>query len=377
MAPKRIAMGLDGWPRPDRLAWDRALASGDIFEAGGLGAAWAPTTRSGVAASFGRWLAWLAARGLFDPERSAMTHATRENLEAYIEHLRTRYASSTASTYLSFLAMALHVLVPSSDWTWLNPAVAALRRRATSVRNKRSRLQMADDLYALGLELMEAAAEGNTEAAPGATTWESATKFRDGLIISLLALCPFRRRNFGSIEIGRNLTHRAGAYWLLFERDETKNRQPIEVPFPAVLVPALERYLKVYRPWLGSQTSNRDPRYPFKPAGKRLWVSKTGSSLSPESFYQSVLSRTAAKFGRSVNPHLFRDCAATTIATSDPEHVRITTSVLGHSSLATSENSYNHAQALEACRRVQDGIIAFRRSLGARQKIQKPDIEEI
>jgi hypothetical protein len=32
---------------------------------------------------------------------------------------------------------------------------------------------------------------------------------------------------------------------------------------------------------------------------------------------------TARILGVAINPHLFRDCAATTIATDDPEHVLI------------------------------------------------------
>jgi integrase/recombinase XerD len=39
---------------------------------------------------------------------------------------------------------------------------------------------------------------------------------------------------------------------------------------------------------------------------------------------QKILARhTTAQFGHSVNTHLFRDCAATSVATDDPEHVRI------------------------------------------------------
>ena len=30
------------------------------------------------------------------------------------------------------------------------------------------------------------------------------------------------------------------------------------------------------------------------------------------------------RFGHALNPHLFRDCAATSIAIEDPDHVRIT-----------------------------------------------------
>ena len=61
-----------------------------------------------------------------------------------------------------------------------------------------------------------------------------------------------------------------------------------------------------------------------------------------------------------MNPHLFRDCAATTIATNDPEHVHVITSILGHSSLATSEHYYNHARSLQAAHSYQNLILQLR-----------------
>jgi hypothetical protein len=250
--------------------------------------------------------------------------------------------------------------------------IAVLRQHAAPVREKRPRLQTVDDLFDFGVEMMEAAESAGAAPSPIVMTWECATQFRDGLMVALLALRPLRRRNFCSIEIGRHLTQRAGAYWLLFERDETKTKkQPIEEPFPPVLVPALERYLTHYRPWLCKQTSNRDPRYPFRPAGRHLWASKTGSPLSPEAFYKGLRKRTTARFGRALFPHLFRDCAATTIAVRDPAHVRIIISVLGYTDIRTSERFYNHAQGLEATRKLQDEILALRRAAESRDRDQR------
>ena len=48
----------------------------------------------------------------------------------------------------------------------------------------------------------------------------------------------------------------------------------------------------------------------------------------------AIVGRTAAAFGHPVNPHLFRDCAATSIAIDDPQHVRIASQILGHRSAA-------------------------------------------
>jgi integrase/recombinase XerD len=64
-------------------------------------------------------------------------------------------------------------------------------------------------------------------------------------------------------------------------------------------------------------------------------------------------------FGRPINPHLFRDSAATSIAIDDPEHVRIASCLLGHSS-ATTEKYYNHACSVEASHRWQNALLSLR-----------------
>jgi integrase len=62
-----------------------------------------------------------------------------------------------------------------------------------------------------------------------------------------------------------------------------------------------------------------------------------------------------------MNPHLFRDCAATTIALNDPEHVLITRDLLGHTTLRTAERYYNLARSVEAARAHQKLIRSLRR----------------
>ncbi len=61
-----------------------------------------------------------------------------------------------------------------------------------------------------------------------------------------------------------------------------------------------------------------------------------------------------------VNPQLFRDCAATSIAIEAPDHVGIIMPVLGHARATTGERYYNQARSLEAARRFQAVIDGFR-----------------
>jgi hypothetical protein len=150
------------------------------------------------------------------------------------------------------------------------------------------------------------------------------------------------------------------------------------MPFPGVLFPHLDHYLQVVRPWLCRQTANRDPRFPFHAAGSRLWVSKTGSAYAPETYYAMIRTRTGMAFDNRIWPHLFRDCAASDIATNHPEYIGIVQSVLGQSGMRTAEVHYIHAQTVVATRKHHALVTSIRRRAGTRRtgsggKVSEPE----
>jgi Resolvase, N terminal domain len=71
--------------------------------------------------------------------------------------------------------------------------------------------------------------------------------------------------------------------------------------------------------------------------GDRLWIGYRFAPQAPHTIGVTIAERTKQAFGKRVNPHLFRDCAATSIAVHDPDHVRITAALLGHRSFVTTE----------------------------------------
>jgi integrase/recombinase XerD len=124
---------------------------------------------------------------------------------------------------------------------------------------------------------------------------------------------------------------------------ETKTKEPIDAHFPEEPVGYLERYLDHYRPLLMGG----------RHGGDRLWISYFFKPQAPHTIGVTIAERPKRALGRRVNPHLFRDCAATSIAVHDPDHVRIAAAVLGHRSLATTERHYNLATSLKAARNYQ------------------------
>jgi integrase/recombinase XerD len=341
------------WPSLDQAAWTDAQKPGDPLEPGGIAAGWAITSRRQIEKAYGRWLGWLHTRSELDPLLPPAERATRERVAAYLAELRSTCSPFTVQSQLQQLGDALRAMAPEGKWRWIGRAAARLRAEAVSTRNKRSLLQSPAALVALGHRLM-------TEAGHLATTLEAAMTYRDGLVIALLALRPLRMRNLGMIRWGEHLIHRHGSWWLLFSGSETKNRQPLECPFPAELVTALERYLTVYRPILLTRGGRQAPG-PIA----ALWVSRDGTALCGGTIAHHIKRHTRAEFGAAINPHLFRDGAATAIAVVDPEHVSTIATVLGHSTLATSERHYNQARGLEAGRRYHDTIETLRRRKGS------------
>ncbi|MDR3418349.1 MAG: site-specific integrase [Nevskia sp.] len=362
----RSAVPLKNWPDADRRAWALAITPGDLLEPGGIGAAWRPATRDGACNAYGRWLAWRARQGPLDEHADPAERVTEQAITDYVQYLCAQHSLSSAAAYLAFLAMALRALAPDRAWGWIGKIATRLRRNATPVRAKRPRLQSTDALLSFGIELMDGAARE-----PEPVTWRTATGCRDGLMIALLALRPLRRRNFIAIQLGRHLVRVGPDYRLRFEGADTKNGRWIDEPFPAPLTDRLERYLQHYRPWLCAQDSHRNPRIRFQPPGDHLWVSKTGAAMSEDVFYKDLRNRTRERFGQALSPHLFRDCAATTIATEDPAHVAIIPALLGHTTAQTSERYYNHAGMIDAGRRVQD-VVAKLRHAGTKDQEQRP-----
>jgi integrase/recombinase XerD len=85
--------------------------------------------------------------------------------------------------------------------------------------------------------------------------------------------------------------------------------------------------------------------------------------MTPKTINEAITRTTERAFGRSINPHLFRDCAATFVALEDPLHVGIVAPLLGHLDARTAERHYIQANQIVAGRRVRDSVAAMRKRL--------------
>jgi len=313
--PARRPLPLAAWPEADRRAWRTALAPGDVLEPGGAAARWRPYSKRNAAQGWGHYLAWLARTGQLEGSEGPHARVTPTRLVGYVEALRARgNAPTTVCSRLSMLDLFLRAVDPGAggDRGPLRRLLGRLRAEAEGAgrRDKRGRLQASHDLLVLGRRLMQQAEARTGDLPP----YRRAVLHRDGLVIALLAARPLRLKNFAALELDRHLVREGLGWRLVIPGAETKTGRPLDLPFPSALVPALEHYLAVHRPVLAA----RSGRGQGQAGAAALWLSLEGGSLSAGTLCHQVRQRTRAAFGRSVNPHLFRDCAATSLALGDP-----------------------------------------------------------
>ncbi len=344
----RRRIPLSEWPEIDRALWNAALRPADLLDDGGSRARHALSSNLKVMKGYGRWLAWLAQHDLLDPNSWPGPRITPERVRAYLETLRQGASTGTLINLLEDLYAVGRVMDPDRSWSWIWPLVSKIRARHVPSRRKQDRLISATDLFDFGLDLIK-------QASSASTALQRAVTYRDGLMIGILSARPLRLRNLVGLALGRTFVWRGDTWWIDTPREETKTKEAIVMPLPDELTSVIEPYLTDHRPFL----CRRRGRW-TAPIGNALWVSQDGSPLGDRSIYQQLVARTRAAFGHPVNPHLFRDCVATSIAIDDPDHVRIAAPLLGHRGLATTEKYYNQARAVDAVRRHQELVIGIR-----------------
>jgi site-specific recombinase XerD len=344
------------WPGHDLAAWQAAVQPGDPFEDAGPAATWRSATKALVVRCYGRWLGFLLDLGCLDPEALPDSRIDEEVLRHYIARLRSQCLDTTTTMYIEGLARALTIMAPHGDWSWLWRAAQHLRGTMRRRKRKDLKVRPSQELFDLGLRLMDKA------DAPSPLVCQRAVLFRDGLLIALLAARPLRLKNLAALEIDRHVVRTGEDFRLCLSPDETKTHVHIDLPIDGELADRLERYLEDHRPTLLGASQS-----------PLLWITHDGRAMRSCAVYKSIVTRTRKAFGVAINPHLFRDCAATSLAIEDPGHVQVAATLLGHRSLSSTTRHYNQATTLTAARTYARTIADLRRgTLGRRDREWRP-----
>ena len=336
------ALPFAAWPEADEKLWLDALETGDRFSGRGKAAHWSIASQNSIRYAYGRWLAYIDCEHPENFSGLPANRFTQAIIRQYVEKLQNEVSASTVFIYLDQLLCGIQAMLPDKDISQYQLILRSLRRDIKP-KAKHHRIVDSSRLFGLGLSLMDQAMPNTSRSI------DKAIQYRDGLIIALLAARPIRRRTLTCISIAKQLQQVGGLYHLVFSANDTKNKKPVEYVLPELLTDYIDRYLKFYR--LIFPASNQHDG---------LWASAKGNPLSSSSIYVQILKRTKEAFGQSVNPHLFRDCAATTIATNKPDQVLVGAGLLGHSDLRAIHSHYIHAQTIKAGKAHQSTIAALR-----------------
>ncbi|MFB9150960.1 site-specific integrase [Roseovarius ramblicola] len=179
------------------------------------------------------------------------------------------------------------------------------------------------------------------ERAGQETTHKACLMRERAIALAILLYCPIRRGNLVSLDLDRHLQRPGdGKVYLVFPKDEVKNRQPLEFELPPQLVRMIERHISL-----------RSPRL-CPPGTPYLFPKRDGSRpMQAEQLADSLKLCLKRELGLDVNMHLFRHFAAHLLLKSAPGNYEAARRLLGHSRLSSTINAYTGIETTEVSRR--------------------------
>jgi integrase len=324
--------------------WNAAVEGDDPFD-DGPGARLAKTTLHAYWMGWRRFLGFLTLTEPDALEKTPAERLTAERVRRFVEHLRETNTPHSVAAQTDKLYGSARTLMPYKDWTWLlkiKTRLFAAAPRGNRVRPVITSVQLVD----LGMALMEERKISADKPIPIA----DAVRFRDGLMIALLAQVPLRPRNSAALEIGRDVIKQDDNWSIVISPDDTKTRTYLDFEIPDSIRGHFATYLALVRPRMLRRSGCR-----------ALWVSPKGGPLSYSAFWPVFARHTIERLGFRVTPHDVRDAAATLWAIARPEQVGISRDLLAHADLRTTAKHYNRARGIEASRAHSRVIARLRR----------------
>jgi integrase len=314
------------WPAPDREKWGEAFARRSIILPAKSAAHLGTKSQTTLEQAYGMFLDHVArVSGPFCLQRQSrpIEFLVPRHVENYDAELAIRVGSVTRYESICKLRRAAQILDPERDLSWLREIerhLASLRKPA----DKRHRMVESRILLNAGLRLMDQ--QG------GKLTAMRAIKFRDGLMVALMSLCPIRLTNFANLRIGADFRYIGANWWITLPAASTKTRRGDDRMVSGLLTQSINRYVEVIRPVV-------------KPDNEQLWVGFSGRPLSYSGVQRCITKAAEDLTGIRVSPHLFRACAATTAYVLAPHLSNLPSSLLQHADPSVTQKHYNKAPA--------------------------------
>ena len=297
-APK-MQLALAAWPEEDRRRWTSVNQVGaDRFDDCGRAAHLAESTRRNLQGCYGRFLGFVS---LMHPdllEHPPDDRVDRQRIVDYVVFRQPTCSDSGIAVELRHLRQALVYVCPESDWSWLATIAKRIGSKAKS-KPPKHHLVTSETLYALGLKLMDEAA---AKAESGTRISKpDAMKYRDGLLIALLAMLPMRRRTVAALRIGQHLVKSGDLWELEIPAQDTKTKRALDFPIGIELSRRIDGYLCQFR-----------GRIPGAAKHNGLWPSNKGRLMDDGTIYDTVCRRTREALGFPYDRKALHHVAVTT-----------------------------------------------------------------
>jgi integrase len=341
----KLQLPFPQWPSEDRRRWEEAFRPGDLFDEDKRGTLLSVATRNALRVSYAQHLRFIAENHTGLLSKPPDTRLNRQLIAEYVGLLRRTNRDTSVATSLHHLRLALRLICPKKDWSWLLMITKRIAAAAPQKPKKFGQVS-SDQLYLLGIELMDdAVAKASDRMKISKST---AMQYRDGLLIALVAAIAIRRRTVTALRTDSHLV-RSGSLWgLVIPPEDVKGKRGLEFTISAHLSSRIDHYFKEYRRLI--------------PGAERhtgLWPSNKGRPMSSDAIYATVCERTKKAFGFSVSLHRFRHAAGTLWSIEDPENIRGTKDLLAHVSYdKTTETHYIMGQSRVAGRALASAIDA-------------------
>lgn len=343
----KLQLSFANWPAEDQTLWQEAFKAADIFDEGSRGAHLAVATRKALQVSYAEFLRFIATGHDYLLARQPDARINRQIVSEFVAWLRRSRGDSAIAISLRHLRLAFRLISPNADWSWLLTIAKRIGAQAPR-KAKKHHLVTSDRLCILGNKLINDAVTG-AEAA-GRVLKSHALDYRDGLIISVVALVLLRRRTLTALRIGEHLVKVGDRWELEIPAEDMKGKEGIDYPLSTQLSQQIEVYLNRFR-----------RRIPDAEKHCGLWASNKGCPMSSDAIYAAVFRRTKDAFGFGVNLHRFRHGGASFWSIHDPINVRGAKDLLGHASFDPTEKHYIMGQSRLAGRALAHAVDQVRR----------------
>jgi integrase len=336
------SLPLDGWPAADRLAWLHACEPGKGWRRGGAASRWRPITRKDLQKRYGYFLEFLRERGALDLQAGAGRLVTPENVDCYIERVRSGWTSVTLAGSVCKLRTMARILAPASDLEWLTEIANDLDLVAYPLE-RFDRVVPSEVLIRAGLTLVREAQVAHRRR----PIWR-AGQIRDGLMVAMLAYSPIRLKNFSELELGHSFVRERDRWTIILPGPKVKNGRTDLRLIRQRLNPAIGLYLTWARPRLmrhADEFTIGEEQYPLLTGP--LWIGQYGEALSYGSVERRIMETTRSVIGRALSPHDFRRSGAFTARYWAGSEPHLASGLLQHQDKDLVDENYNLASSLE------------------------------